>query len=819
MKTSLTWLNEYLEESVAVDEQSAADLAERIERTSVEVDSVTTLAGKQDGLVVAQVKTVAPHPDSDHMVITQVDIGQDELIQVVTGAPNVAEGQYVILAQVGSHIIDHNTGDMIEIKQATLRGETSFGMLVALQEIGFDNKIAPKDFDAGIYVFGEEDNVHAGDDAIAILGMNEPVIDTDLTPNRSDMLSMLGTAYEFGAMLGIKVVIPDFDLVEYEPLAADQIQISVESDELASKYAVRVINNITVKDSPLWLQKRLWNAGMRPINNVVDITNYMMLVYGQPLHAFDLDKLTTKQLAVRRAKNNEQLTTLDGQTRQLRAGEDIVIATTDAQPLMLAGVMGGMSSEVDRSTKNIVIESAVFNPSLVRATARRHNIHSEASSRFERGVNSDHTFTALDHAASLVDTLATGQVARGLLTAVNQPREAIQQAITVNRVNHILGTTLTLADVTTILDRLAFEYTIVDSKINVVLPARRPDMSIEADLIEEIARLYGYDNLPVTLPYGPTTPGSLTKAQRQIRASRKILESLGMNQAISYALTTPEKAQQFAENPAAKVVTLDYPMSSDRTTVRQNLLAGLLEDVAYNVNHSVRDIALYEQGRVFVANGKNELPTEIEHLAGVLTGNIVESSWQQEKAERIVDFYDIKGIVVAYLEQIGVKNVRYVATDRHANMHPGRTADIYTDDVYLGFVGQIHPKMTRAKKMTPVYGFELNLFTVMSAAKRTVSYQPVTRFPQVSRDVALLINDTITNEQVMTVIHQAAGSKLADVTLFDVYAGDKLPTGKKSLAYQLTYQNNEGTLVESEVNDDFEVVTKALVAELGADIR
>lgn len=818
MKTSLTWLNEYLNNTINLEPAAVADLAEQVERTSVEINESTTIAKGQDGLIVAQVMQVQPHPDSDHMVIAQVNVGTSDLVQVVTGAPNIAEGQLVILATVGAHIIKHDTGELVTLEKVTLRGQDSYGMLVALQEIGFDNKIAPKNFEDGIHIFSEQDHVKPGDDALVVLGMNEPVLDTDLTPNRADMLSTIGTAYEFGAMLKQKVTVPDFDLVEYESLASEQVTVTLDDDSLAPKYALRVINNVTVTDSPLWLQKRLWNAGMRPINNIVDITNYMMLMYGQPIHAFDLDKLTHHELHIRRAKKDEQLVTLDEQTRQLRSGEDIVIATVD-EPLMLAGVMGGKSSEVDRQTKHIVLESAVFNPSLVRATARRHNLHSEASSRFERGVNWDNTLTALDHAAQLSDELAGGQVARGQVVASNIQRSTKTIALSTQRVNQILGTALTLSDITAILDQLSFDYQTHNDYAEVILPARRPDMGITADLIEEIARLYGYDNLPVTLPYGPTTPGQLTQQQRQIRASRRIMESLGLNQAISYVLTTPEKAQQFAENTTAKLLTLDYPMSSDRTTARQNLLAGLLEDVAYNVNHFVRDIALYEQGRVFIANEKNELPTEMEHIAGILTGNYANSTWQALKTDRPVDFYDIKGIVSDYLNQIGVNHVTYVATDRHVNMHPGQTADIYAGEVYLGFVGQIHPLITKAQKLSSVFGFELNLFAVMSNSELDVHYHKVSRFPQMSRDAALLVDADIKHATIESLIAQVSGDKLVNIKLFDVYKGDKLPSGKKSLAYTLTYQDNDGTLLEAEVNADFEKVTTALINELHVEIR
>ncbi len=818
MKTSLTWINEYLDNAIDLHPKSVSDLAEKVERTSVEIDSNTTIASGQNGLVVAKILSVIPHPDSDHMVITQVEVGEPEPIQIVTGAPNVVEGQMVILAKVGAHIINRENGELIKLNAVKLRGEFSYGMLVALQEIGFSDKIAPKAFEAGIYVFNETDDVKPGDDALVALGMDEPVLDTDLTPNRADMLSMIGTVYEFGAMLNKPVTLPSFELVEYEQTADSQVSVQIDDQELVSKYALRVVNNVTIKDSPLWLQKRLWNAGMRPINNIVDITNYMMLTYGQPLHAFDLDKLNGSDIYVRRAKDGEKLVTLDGEERSLRSGEDIVIAD-ESEGLMLAGVMGGMGSEIDNNTKNIVIESAIFNPSLVRATARRHNLHSEASSRFERGLNWDETINALDHAASLVDELADGQVARGQIIAADDVRKDIRLSLSTQRVNNILGTSLETDEIANIFDKLNFVYEKNDEKIVVDVPARRADISIEADLIEEVARLYGYDNLPVTLPYGPTTSGKLSREQRQIRASRHIMESLGLNQAISYVLTTSEKAQLFAENKADGIVTLNYPMSSDRTTARQNLLAGLLDDVSYNVSHFVPNVALYEQGRVFIANEPNEQPKEIEHIAGVVTGNLQKSSWQESKEEKAVDFYDIKGIVENYLDQIGVDNVRYIATERHESMHPGQTADIYIGEQYVGFVGQIHPKITKKQKLAPVFGFELNLFTVFNHVTDSIQFNPISRFPQISRDAALLVDQATTNSEISATIVETAGEHLVDVTLFDVYTGNNLPESKKSLAYTLTYQDSDGTLLETDINSDFEHIMSELQSKFNVEIR
>ncbi|WEV54198.1 phenylalanine--tRNA ligase subunit beta [Leuconostocaceae bacterium ESL0723] len=821
MKVNMTWLNTYLDNQLDLAGEAAQGLAETIERNSVEVDSVSTLAGQQDGLVVAKVESTQGHPDSDHLTIAQLDIGNGQKVQIVTGAPNIATGQLVILAQVGAHIIDRESGDLVEIKAVNLRGQQSAGMVVALQEIGFTNQIAPKDFEAGIYVFDPKSGVQPGDDALEKLGMYEPVIDTDLTPNRADLLSMVGSAYELGAILDFKTTLPSFTLTEQDDVqATDLVGAQIDEDDLLSDYGLRVVTDVQVGDSPLWLQRRLWNAGIRPINNVVDMTNYLMLLYGQPLHAYDLDKLPDQKLTVRLAKEGEKLTTLDQENRDLRPGQDIVIASA-GQPLMLAGVMGGTAAEVDGNTQRIVIESARFNPSLIRATARRHNLHSQAASRFERGINPDQIFTVLDHAASLAAELGQGQVAAGQVIGAKTPYQAPEISITTQRINQILGTDLATKTVANIFDRLNLPYQLDQDQFFVKVPGRRTDLRIPADLIEEVARLNGYDNLPATLLTGETTPGQLTHRQRQIRASRHIMESLGLNQAISYALTTPEKASRFAEEDekGQDLLTLDYPMSSDRTTARQNLLSGLLDDVAYNVARSVTDVALYEQGRVFLNEQPGKQPLELEHLAGVLTGSLQHSTWQDQKNEKVVDFYDLKGIVTTYLTEIGVENVAFHATDRHAAMHPGQTADLYQGNTYLGFIGQIHPRILQEAKLPTVFGFELNLEAIMQVAQGQVDYQPISRFPKITRDLALLVDDQISNQAVEDVITKAAGPYLVDTTVFDVYTGDSLPAGKKSLAYELTYQDRETTLKESTVNEDFDQVIKALEKQLQATVR
>lgn len=807
MKVSLNWLKEYLE--ITGDPNV---LAERIARTSVEVEDVTQPGAGMSGVVVAKVMSVEPHPDSDHMVITQVDAGEDDLIQIVTGAPNVAEGQLVILAKHNSRIANGQ-----KIKKGKLRGVASNGMLCALQELGFDEKVSPKDFEDGIWVFNENDDVKPGDDALVALGMDDFIFEMGITPNRADMLSMNGTAWEVGAMLDQNPTLPTVQLVENGSKATSELISATADEQLAPKYKVRMIENVTVQDSPLWLQRKLWNVGMRPINNIVDITNYALMTFGQPMHAFDYDKLTTKQLGVRLATAGETLVTLDGEKRDLRADQDIVI-TDGETPIMLAGVMGGQSTEIDATSTTIVLEAANFNPRNIRSSARRHDLHSEASQRFERGIDWNATEQALDFAAQLIAELGNGQVQPGVVVATDTDKANVEVAVTLSRINHVLGLTLSVADITAIFAKLQFPTQVTDETFTVTIPSRRWDISIAADLIEEVARMYGYDNIPATLPVTTATVGKLTYKQQVIRKSRHFLESLGLNQAISYGLTTDEKAQMFTLDATANITKLDYPMTQERTATRMSLVTGLLDDVAYNVARKQQDVALYEQGRVFYRFGDAVRPTEVEHIAGAIAGKFGRDTWQGKAKE--VDFYTAKGLVAAYLNQFDfVAPISYQPSAEFKEMHPGRTAAILVGEQVVGFVGQVHPTIAKTFKIKATYVFELDLQLLLDLAKNDRGYEAISKFPSMSRDIAILIDEKVAYAQIAEIIRQNGGQHLVDIDLFDVYQGTNVAEGKKSLAFTLTYQDVNKTLVEEEVNSAFADVVKALEEQIAAEIR
>ncbi|GAJ25379.1 phenylalanyl-tRNA synthetase beta chain [Liquorilactobacillus sucicola DSM 21376 = JCM 15457] len=803
MKISTKWLSDYV--NVDVEPQV---LAEKIERTAVEVDEVYRLEDGLKKIVVGETLKVAAHPNSDHLHICQVDVGEDEPLQIICGAPNIAAHKKVIVALPNSRIAGN-----VKIKRGKMRGEVSEGMICALQEIGFTEGVVPKKFVDGIYFL--PDNAEPGKPVYPYLGMDEDIIDLDVTPNRADMLSMRGTAYEIAAIYNKKVSLPHLEVKEStKDNVADYLKLKADT-ELASTYLMRLIKNVTVKESPLWLQKRLWNAGVRPLNNIVDVTNYVLMDYGQPLHSFDYGKINGNNITVRLAKAGEILTTLDEQERELDE-HDIVIAD-DKGPIALAGTMGGQSTEIDGGTTTVALEAAVFNSSLIRKTARRHNLHSEASMRFERGVNRATVAEALNTAAQLIADLGEGEIVSGVAEGSLEATTPVEVSISLDKINKVLGTDLTIDIVADIFKRLEFGVEINKNVFTVSVPPRRWDISIPADLIEEVARIYGYDNLPATLPKGELTPGHYNYTQKIIRETRQLLEAAGLTQAVSYGLTTTAKAQRFLMQPS-EATQLSFPMSSDRTTARMNLISGLLDDIAYNVARKVKNIAFYEQGRVFYREKGTERPVEVEHVAGALTGLFETATWHNTKTP--VDFYLTKGIVEHLLHTLGVtENIRYVQANGHEEMHPGRTADVYVGNEFLGFLGEIHPNIAKEYHIERTYIFELDLKKIITMPKQLEIYTPISKYPAITRDVALAVNKSIQNSEIVSCIRKNGGKNLAKVELFDVYEGEHIAVNFKSLAYKLTYQNKKTTLLDEDVSKDFAKVVAELKKEFDAEIR
>ena len=557
------------------------------------------------------------------------------------------------------------------------------------------------------------------------------------------------------------------------------------------------------------------NAGIRPINNVVDVTNYVLLYFGQPMHAFDYAKFADKTILARQARANEKLVTLDGEERQLQT-DDLVISVSD-QAVALAGVMGGQSTEIDANSKTVVLEAAVFDDQSIRKTSSRLNLRSESSSRFEKGVNYDTVGQALDFAAAMLEELAGGQVLAGRVEAGSLPTEPVQVSSSLDYVNVRLGTDLTMADIQDVFASLDFSLTGDADHFTVTVPRRRWDISIQADLVEEIARIYGYDNLPTTLPEATGTAGELTASQKLRRKVRTLAEGAGLSEIISYALTTPEKAVQFTQNPT-NVTELMWPMSIERSALRQNVVAGMLDTIAYNVARKNKDVAIYEIGKVFEQKGnpKEDLPTELDTLALAMTGLVSDKDFQTKAVA--VDFFHLKGILEALFDKLDVRP-DFVPDKSMAAMHPGRTASLVLDGQTIGFLGQVHPEVAKDYGIPETYVAQINLTALQAKLQPVSAFVEITKFPSVSRDIALLVGQTVSHQAILDAIQAAGVKRLTDTKLFDVYAGHNIEHGKKSMAYSLTFQNSNDNLTDEEVAKYMEKITKSLTEKVAAEVR
>lgn len=807
MLVSYKWLSEYLD----LSKISAKELSDQMSLTGIEVEGVEVPEEGLKKIVVGEVKECIPHPNSDHLSICQVDIGEEELSQIVCGAPNVKAGIKVIVALPGSRI----TGNQ-KIKKGKMRGEVSNGMICSLQELGYSDSVIPKTYSDGIY-YMPNDAIN-GDDVFSYLDMDDHIIELSITPNRADALSMRGVAYEVGAIYRQTPSFNDEALEEdTNETAADYISVEVEDKKDAPAYQIRVIKDVKIAESPLWLQTRLMNEGIRPINNVVDVTNYILLLFGQPLHAFDYNKLESKTIVVRRGKSGEELVTLDDETRKI--SEKNIVITNGAVPVALAGVMGGKDSEITDETTTVALESALFDSLSVRRTSKEFNLRSESSSRFEKGINHATIGEASDVAAAMIAKLAGGTVVSGKSIGSELTIEENAVSVSVSRINDYLGTELDHETVSEIFDTLGFTYTLKHDNYAVTIPPRRWDITIEADLIEEVARIFGYDNLPSTLPKGETVAGSLTSGQMLVRKIKGVLEGSGASEAISYALTTEEKSRQFMMRESL-TTSLQWPMSEERSVLRMNLISGLLDDVAYNVARKNKNIAFYETGRVFYQDldPKKNLPYEENHLAIALSGNRKIKDWQTN--ETSVDFYTIKGMLEVVFDSVGIADrISYEATKESSDLHPGRTALVKLNETVIGFVGQVHPTVAKQYDIPETYVAELNLQAIIDEENEPLVYQQISKFPAVSRDIALLVDEAVTNQELVETISKHAGKFLHSIHLFDVYQGENIAEGKKSMAYSLTFVNSEATLVDEEINQSIEKVEKALLEEFNITIR
>ncbi len=803
MLVSYKWLQDYVD----LTGVSAEELGEKITKSGIEVEGVETLNEGLRGIVVGHVLECEKHPNAEKLNKTLVDIGEEEPVQIICGAPNVAKGQKVAVATVGA-VLPGN----FKIKKAKLRGEASNGMICSLQELGIEAKLVAKEYAEGIFVFPEDTEV--GQDALALLGRDDQILELGLTPNRADCLSMLGVGYEVAAILERDVKLPEPKTISSSEKAEDFIKVTVEAKEDNPLYIAKVIKNVKIGPSPLWMQTRLMAAGIRPHNNVVDITNYILLEYGQPLHAFDYDLLGSKEILVRRAKQGEEITTLDDTKRTLT--EDHLVITNGTVPVALAGVMGGANSEVNTDTTTVLLESAYFTGPVIRKSSKDNGLRSEASSRYEKGVDPARVRPAAERAAELMALYAGGEVLEGSVTADSLTVEPAVVSVSLEKINRVIGAELSMQEVEAIFTRLQFEASVDNGTITVTVPTRRGDITIEEDLIEEVARLFGYDNVPKTLPLGASTPGHLSEYQLKRRLVRRYLEGAGLYQAVTYSLTSKDKATQFALEKR-EPVELAMPMSEDRSLLRLSIVPQLLEVLKYNTARQNDSLAVYETGAVFLKNEGADLPEEEEHLAAAITGLWENHQWQGEK--KPVDFYVIKGILEGLFAKLGLGDrIGFSAVEREG-MHPGRTAELTLNGEAIGFVGQVHPTVQKDLDLKETYVFELNLKTVLEADTDPLQYESIPRFPSITRDIALVVDKNKTAAELQEIIVATGGKLLKDVYVFDLYEGERMEAGKKSIAFSLKYFDPERTLTDEDVTKTHEKVLKAVEEQAGAVLR
>jgi phenylalanyl-tRNA synthetase beta chain len=802
MKVPLKWLKDYVKVTPPVPE-----LAKRLTLAGLEVAEIITTGGNWENIIVGEITAINPHPNADRLRLATVNLGTEQET-VVCGAPNLNTGDKIAFARAGARLINSANGKMEELKPAKIRGVVSKGMICSEKELGIS------DNHEGILVLSG--GAEAGM-ALADL-MGETVLDIDITANRPDCLSITGIAREVAAICGEKMRIPDITYRETGEPIDKQISIEIIDSELCPRYCASLITGIKIKESPTWLQERLVAAGQRPINNIVDITNYIMLEYGQPLHSFDYDRLKGKKIIVRRARDGEKFYTLDGNERQL-TGEMLVIGDGE-RTVAIAGVMGGLNSDVTDSTTSILLEAASFKAASLHYTSRQLGLLSEASARFERGISAGLTIPALKHATQLIAELGDGKVAGGIIDAYPGKKEPSPVSTTPEKVKHILGVAYSASQIESALNALGFECRTDGEKITTTPPYWRSDIKIEVDLIEEVARFYGYDKIPATLFTDPVPVQQVNTTFGLRKQIRNNLIGYGFLEAMSYTMTSLELMRNvYAEprDPEPMPVHIANPMTAEQEYLRSSLRPNLLATLAANRRYEEEGIKLFEVGKVFRANG-NKLPEEPEMLCGILNGSRVERSWLG--GEGSYDFYDVKGAVEGLLKHLNIA-VAFEKSDDEG-LHPTRQAAITAKKdgriIKLGVLGELHPKVAARFEIEGTAGlFEISIEALLICAGGYQTYQPIPRFPNMVRDLALVVDADITNQKIIDIIK--GFSLISEVQLFDVYAGKQVAPGKKSVAYRLIYQSPDKTLTDETVNRVQEQILNKLMGELGATLR
>ena len=786
---SLEWVSEYID----ISDEDLKELARKITESGINVEKIIT--NHIDNLTIGEVVECVDHPDSDHLHVCQVNIG-DKITQIVCGAPNARKGIKVIVALPGAIL----PGDF-EIKTSKIRGVESNGMLCALYELGLEEK-TEEAYNRGIEELDSDAKV--GADPLVYLNLEDTIYELDIHKHRNnDCYYHIGFAYEISAILNKKVKMPEIKYNEIDDDINNYFNLEIKTKK-CPYYLAKMVTDVEVKESPDFIKKRLTSAGMRPINNVVDISNYVMLEYGQPLHFFDKDKLGDK-IIVRDAENNEKIITLDDKERTL-SEKDIVISNT-SEAIAIAGVMGGQNTEVDNNTKTILIESAIFDPVSIRYTAANQSLRSEASIRFGKGLNYEYTDLAINRACQLLEKYANAKVLKGIVKYDTVDKSEKIVKFKAEDINKMLGITISESDMEKELGRLDFKYEKNNSEFTVTIPKRRLDIDPNInDIAEEIGRLYGYNNLVSTLPKTSIRRGGYIGDVKYRKQFSKRLRTLGLNETKTYTLTSPDMANTFNYENKEKAV-LPNPMSIDKSVVRTTLLPSLINVYTYNKTRKVEDIMLYEISKTYDKNYNEDIKISI-----LMKGNYITNKWQNNKIK--TDFYVIKGIIENLLDYAGFKNRYDFEIDNIPNMHPGMSARIILDREPLGIIGRVHPNTLKDE----VYVAEISLTKLIKPIK-PIKYKESSKYPEIKKDMAFIVDKNTSSKEIETEIKRAGGRLLTNIDVFDVYTGENVKDNEKSIAYNLTFSSTEKTLTDEEVMEVFNNIINKVETKLNAKLR
>ena len=804
MNTSLSWIKTYVPDL----DVTAQEYTDAMTLTGTKVEGFTELDADLDKIVIGQIDKIEKHPDADKLIICQVNIGT-ESVQIVTGAPNVKEGDKVPVVLDGGRVAGGHDGKMtpggIKIKKGKLRGVESFGMMCSIEELGSTREMYPEAPEYGIYIFPEDAVV--GESAVKALGLDDVVFEYEITSNRVDCYGVLGIAREAAATFQKKFCPPIVEVKENDEKASDYVKVTVEDPELCPRYCARVVKNVKIGPSPKWMQRCLASNGIRPINNLVDITNYVMEEFGQPMHAYDLDTIANREIIVRRAGKDEKFVTLDGQERTM--DENVLMICDGEKAVGIAGIMGGENSMITDDVKTVLFEAACFDGTSIRLSSKRIGLRTDASGKFEKGLDPNNAQAAIDRACQLMEELGAGEVVGGMVDVCNETREPSRVKFEPEKINKLLGTNLTKEEMLGYLGRVELAY---DEKTDeIVAPTFRQDIHCNADVAEEVARFYGYDKIPMTLPTGEATTGKLPFKLRIQEVARDIAEYCGFSEGMSYSFESPKVFDKLCipeDSDLRKVITISNPLGEDYSIMRTSTLNGMLASLSTNYNRRNKDVRLYELGNIYLPKSLpvTELPDERTMFTLGMYGK--------------GDFFDMKGVCEEFFEKIGMKKkVTYDPNSGKPFLHPGRQANMIYEGKVVGYLGEVHPAVADNYSIgEKAYIAVIDILDVLEFAGFNHKYTGIAKYPAVTRDLSLVVPHAVLAGQIEEIFDQRGGNILESYQLFDIYEGAQIEKGFKSMAYSLVFRAHDKTLGENEISAAMKKIINGLNG-LGIELR